>query len=397
MKLSIIVPVYNVEKFLPRCLDSLIRQDLSADEYEVICVNDGSTDNSALILKEYQQRYPDIFQIITQENQGLGGARNTGTAQAQGEYVAYLDSDDYVVNKGYAHLLETIRNERKKAMENNPLSTEEWLPDIVIFHSENVVTNGIERLNAEAPQHPISIIGGDDLKKWRFNILGYTWNKLYRRAFLEEHHCRFQSVFCEDELFNYEVFLHSPHFCVTDGNIYRYEQNNPSSLLHLKKRQKLFEQMNDLEHTIGIMNGYLTTHGNEDFAMGVQQSISRLINTYHKKAYQAHLSYPEWRKQMNKLCKFPYCKMTKGGSAMGRLIVMLKNGSLKSYGLYVLVCFFYERLFERFIQSHFLTPQKTKTKNSEQNTLLYHKSYYLYKKFIISLQDHQKRHNFTHN
>ena len=67
MKLSVIVPVYNVEKFLPRCLDSLIRQGLSADEYEVICVNDGSPDNRAQILADYEQKHPDIFRVIMQE------------------------------------------------------------------------------------------------------------------------------------------------------------------------------------------------------------------------------------------------------------------------------------------------------------------------------------------
>ena len=101
MKLSVVVPVYNVEKFLPRCLDSLLRQGLEPGEWEVICVNDGSPDNCATILAEYEMKHPDVFKVITQENQGLGGARNVGTALAQGEFVTYLDSDDYLVDGGY--------------------------------------------------------------------------------------------------------------------------------------------------------------------------------------------------------------------------------------------------------------------------------------------------------
>ena len=66
MKLSVIVPIYNVEKFLPRCLDSLLRQGLSASEFEVICVNDGSPDNCAQILADYEKKHPDIFRVITQ-------------------------------------------------------------------------------------------------------------------------------------------------------------------------------------------------------------------------------------------------------------------------------------------------------------------------------------------
>lgn len=87
MQLSVIVPVYNMEKFLPRCLDSLLRQGMEVGEWEVICVNDGSTDGSANILAGYEAKNPDIFKVITQENKGISAARNTGTAMARGEYI----------------------------------------------------------------------------------------------------------------------------------------------------------------------------------------------------------------------------------------------------------------------------------------------------------------------
>ena len=72
----------------------------------MICVNDGSTDDSAAILEKYALKYPNIIKVITQENQGLGGARNKGNAWAQGEYVTYLDSDDYIIDNAYRYLLE---------------------------------------------------------------------------------------------------------------------------------------------------------------------------------------------------------------------------------------------------------------------------------------------------
>lgn len=352
MKLSVIVPVYNVERFLPRCLDSLLRQGLNTDDYEVICVNDGSLDNSAQILAEYEQKHPEIIRVITQENKGLGGARNTGTAQAKGEYIVYLDSDDYVVDEGYAQLLNTIETEQAQTQGRK-------LPDIVYFHSTNVVTDGIERAKSEAPKQPISVIGRDNIKRWRSHILGYAWNKFYRRAFLEEHNCRFKDGICEDELFNYELFLHAPHFLVTDANIYRFEQNNPKSILHTNDHSRQRKQMTDLENVIGIMNGYLIAHSNDDFAMGVKQSNCRLLKTYHKKAYKAHLSHSEWRNHMKKLREYPYCKMGTEGSAMGKLVAVLNNHSLNSYGMYVFVSFFYERLFERFVRPHFITKTNT--------------------------------------
>lgn len=92
-KISIIVPVYNVEEFLPTCLDSILSQTFK--DFEVICVNDGSPDNSAAILENYAAKDSRI-KIITQDNAGLSAARNSGWEQAQGEYLYFLDSDDYI-------------------------------------------------------------------------------------------------------------------------------------------------------------------------------------------------------------------------------------------------------------------------------------------------------------
>ena len=93
MKFSVILPVYNVENFLSKCLDSVLSQDFS--DYEMIAVNDGSTDGSAKILSEYKKK-TNKLKVISQKNKGLGGARNTGIDNASGEYLIFLDSDDYI-------------------------------------------------------------------------------------------------------------------------------------------------------------------------------------------------------------------------------------------------------------------------------------------------------------
>ena len=93
--LSIVVPVYNTEKFLSSCLDSLLNQDLTVDEYEIICVNDGSKDGSSEILEKYSEQYSNI-RVVTQENQGHAAARNSGMSFAKGKYIWFVDSDDYV-------------------------------------------------------------------------------------------------------------------------------------------------------------------------------------------------------------------------------------------------------------------------------------------------------------
>lgn len=98
IKVSICVPVYNMEKYLEECIKSLVNQTLR--EIEIIFVNDGSTDNSMRILKKYEEKYSNI-KIISQVNQGLGGARNTALKNAIGEYVGFVDADDFVENNMY--------------------------------------------------------------------------------------------------------------------------------------------------------------------------------------------------------------------------------------------------------------------------------------------------------
>lgn len=93
--LSIVIPVYNVERYLPRCLDSVLGQNFS--DFEVIAVNDGSTDRSLSILKEYEARNEGRLTVLTKENGGLSDARNFGLARAKGKYVAFVDSDDFIL------------------------------------------------------------------------------------------------------------------------------------------------------------------------------------------------------------------------------------------------------------------------------------------------------------
>ena len=96
MKLSIIIPVYNVAPYLEKCLDSCLAQHLTAEEYEIICINDGTTDNSLEILERYTKQHPDKIKVLSQENQRQGAARNNGLKIAKGEYIYFVDSDDWI-------------------------------------------------------------------------------------------------------------------------------------------------------------------------------------------------------------------------------------------------------------------------------------------------------------
>ena len=93
MKLSVIIPVFNSEKYIEECLKSLLRQKLSDSEYEILCIDDGSTDHSGSILEAYEKKYRQI-RVFRQENRGVSAARNKGLQEARGEYLSFVDGDE---------------------------------------------------------------------------------------------------------------------------------------------------------------------------------------------------------------------------------------------------------------------------------------------------------------
>ena len=112
-KVSIIVPIYNVEEYLVKCLDSLVNQTLK--EIEIICINDGSTDNSLEILKAYAQK-DDRITVINKKNSGVSDARNTGLEMANGEYVMFVDSDDYLEIQTCQSIYEKIKKDNSNLL-----------------------------------------------------------------------------------------------------------------------------------------------------------------------------------------------------------------------------------------------------------------------------------------
>lgn len=174
--LSLIIPVYNVAPFLPRCLDSIA--DPHGISTEVIIVDDGSTDECPAILARYAAQYPH-FRVIRQENGGLSAARNAGLDQARGEYIAFVDSDDYVTPGYYANLVQLASScGVPMAVGNAVYHFEGRKEDFPIFR-DNL---------------PRGVIGGRELLRQRLKnktFLHMVWMHVYRRDFIERHGMRF--------------------------------------------------------------------------------------------------------------------------------------------------------------------------------------------------------------
>lgn len=193
-KLSVIVPVYNVEKYLKQCLDSVINQTLQ--DIEIICINDGSKDDSLKILQEYAKKDGKIT-IIDKQNAGVSAARNDGIRAAKGEYITFVDGDDYLKLNAYEEIYNHIKNDK---------------PDICVYgHFEDFdgqikESKFIEMLHRFEDNQKFSL--SDLILK-----LGNTvWNHWYKRDFLYNKKIEFPLglVVSEDSMFNVQCFLKNP-------------------------------------------------------------------------------------------------------------------------------------------------------------------------------------------
>ena len=114
--LSVIVPVYNTEKYIGNCLDSLLEQDIDKEKYEIICINDGSTDDSLSVLQKYADNYDNIL-LIDKPNEGVSVSRNLGLDKAKGRYVWFIDADDWVARNCMGVIAQEIENDNPSVLQ----------------------------------------------------------------------------------------------------------------------------------------------------------------------------------------------------------------------------------------------------------------------------------------
>ena len=190
MKVSIIVPFYNVEDYIERCLDSLVNQTLR--EIEIILVNDGSKDKSADIAFKYLNKYPDKIKYVEKINGGLSDARNYGMEYATGEYIAFIDSDDYVERDMYEKMYSVAKRENSDMVECDFY----WE-----YQNKSKVDCGKKYTNKKEMIEKIRVV---------------AWNKLIRRKILEKSNIKFpKGLRYEDVEFTYKLipFIKKFSFC----------------------------------------------------------------------------------------------------------------------------------------------------------------------------------------
>lgn len=226
-RITVIIPVYNVEKYLRDCLDSVLNQTMP--NWEAVCVNDGSTDGSAAILKEYAGK-DERFRIITQSNKGLSSARNTGLDAANGEYVLFLDSDDWLESDALQTLADHLDGEDLVCFSGRRFFEETGAYHPADSLAERVYSTGMEYYNENALLH-------------RDFAFVCAVLKLYKGSFLVEHGLRFkEGIFHEDNLFTPQACYYAHRVKVIDKCLYNYRVR-PHSITTTADTKRLVDML----------------------------------------------------------------------------------------------------------------------------------------------------------
>jgi glycosyltransferase involved in cell wall biosynthesis len=283
MLLSIIIPVYNVELYLNECLDSVFVNDLL--NCEIITVNDGSTDNSGKILSEYKRKYSKLI-IIDQTNKGLSAARNAGMAYAKGEYLYFLDSDDYMMPNAVDTMIKAINSTKAEVIGFNALANGETIY-IPSFEVSVNVKSGINFLcdffidNGFYPN---------------VNVPLYV----YQKKFLNYKQLSFKvGIYHEDVLFSLLVFYYSKSVSAFNVAVFNYRQHRDGSICtnikekNLIDRSNICRELNVFFMEQGFFNKYFYNTIFYQYLYNIdlatEKAFSSSLNTFFNKADKANM------------------------------------------------------------------------------------------------------------
>lgn len=259
-KLSVIVPVYNVDATLERCVLSIEDQDLPHDDYEVILVNDGSTDNSLRVADSLAMRFSNI-RVFNKENGGQSSARNVGMDMAVGEYYMFVDSDDYLYPGCLAKLMDKCRGMNLDVL-HFPLSVESptgecsrSFPDLI---REDEVYSGEEWL----------LSGG---------VIGSACSDIIRASLVNDRKLRFTlGIVHEDTEFTTRLFCYVRRLAFIDIDVYHYSFNPKSSTRDVDMK-KVGKNLFDSAVVTALSKEFATTHG--DISPACKDAVLRYANT----------------------------------------------------------------------------------------------------------------------
>lgn len=209
--------MYNTEKYIERCITSCLSQDIPYSDYEVIVVDDGSTDNGYKVVKNICEEYNNV-KLIFQENKGLSGARNTGLEYARGEYIWFIDSDDWIKNKCLSSLLELIKKGALDILEFNYTYASIMDREKMTYSTDSFMNNIITE----------KVVSGKSFLEYFGYVISVTTKIIRKSLFVENNLCFPIGVFSEDNIIAFDLMLTCSKYYKVNTAIYYYFQRTDS-------------------------------------------------------------------------------------------------------------------------------------------------------------------------
>ena len=286
MKYSVIVPVYNVENYLPRCIDSLLAQNYA--DLEILLIDNGSNDQSGQICENYAAQFSNIT-VYHIPNKGVGSARNFGLSKAKGEFICFVDADDYLVGNLFSDAESQLDSQL----------------DLLVFSYYNSIEKNLSEINRPAKILPTE--GKKDKGEfialfqelWLTDMMYTVWNKIYRKEFLEEHQIVFESYeLGEDVRFNLNVYQHVNAVFLVKSGYYVYVSGRVDSAMGQYNPNRMNYQLEELEKIDQLMSRW-GIH-DEQF---VDQIKSRILMSNIQNISAQKIPLPLKRQYVEELCE----------------------------------------------------------------------------------------------
>ena len=269
--ISIIIPVFNLKDYIDKCIESIYSDDLPLEDFEVIAVNDGSTDNSLQLLQEAAGRHPNM-RVLTQDNAGVSVARNRAIEEAVGDYLTFLDGDDLIAPNA---LSESVAELRK-------------VNGADILYECAMVNNESRRVIHLPPQGAVvgQVYRITDFPSFR-NGQGAAWGAFYRRGFLMDHDIRFAPGVAngEDTMFTFMLFMHNPAMVFSNVKLLLFTVREDSAS-HNASLTRADNLNRNIEYLLGVADRKdLTAMQREIVHAAIYQAINLAVDIYHRCNY----------------------------------------------------------------------------------------------------------------
>lgn len=297
MRLSIIIPVYNVEKYVAKCLDSVLDQGLDPNDHEIIVVNDGSPDGSLKIVERYAEKH-DHIKIINKENGGLSSARNCGMEHAIGKYIYFIDSDDFLIANSLNKIVDTC---------------EQYDLNVLTFLSQRFTSSSsIEELNLKEKNAKTSsgngklseILSGEDYVA-NLEYRNEAWWYIINREFLEGIGIKFEEGrYLEDAAFTLGMFLEAKRMAHIKLDAHRYRES-PGSILTNREPSHYNKLIRDMQNAALAFDPILKTlenkTSNPDCIARVKAKQQSLVFFSMMRMLKSNMTFDEVKMRMNEM------------------------------------------------------------------------------------------------